>query len=89
MLVRCRELAASGNAACVQEGERLHADTLPLLTYLMANPQHMLCYGRRLLAMRADVGEGHRRRTCITPHPFGLQMAERRSAGVATLSTPK
>ena len=85
VLARSWELAASGNPASVQEGERLHAGILPLLTYLMANPEHMLCYGRRLFAARAGIAEVHPRHPCVTPHPFGLQMLEHLSAGVAPL----
>lgn len=85
VLARCWDLIASGNDASVAEGERLHASILPLLTYLMANPEHMLCYGRRLFASRAGIGEVHPRHPCVTPHPFGLQMLERLSAGVSPL----
>jgi 4-hydroxy-tetrahydrodipicolinate synthase len=85
VLARSWDLAASGNPVSVREGESLHAGILPLLTFLMANPEHMLCYGRRLFATRAGIREVHPRHPCVTPHPFGLQMLERLSAGLAPL----
>lgn len=85
VLARSWDLTASADAASVREGERLHAGILPLLTYLMANPEHMLCYGRRLFALRAGIGEVHPRHPCVEPHPFGLQMLERLSADLAPL----
>ncbi|MEO8855803.1 MAG: dihydrodipicolinate synthase family protein [Burkholderiaceae bacterium] len=85
ILARCWNLVSSGNDASVHEGERLHADILPLLTYVMASPEHMLCYGRRLFATRAGITDWHGRHPCVTPHPFGLQLLDRLSSAVAPL----
>jgi 4-hydroxy-tetrahydrodipicolinate synthase len=85
VLAQCWDLIATGADDRVREGERLHADILPLLTFLMANPEHMLCYGRRLFATRAGIDAVHPRHPCVEPHPFGLQMVERLAAGVAPL----
>jgi 4-hydroxy-tetrahydrodipicolinate synthase len=86
VLARCWDLLCDeGNSTSVVEGERLHAEILPLLTYVMANPEHMLCYGRRLFATRAGIKDWHVRHPCVTPHPFGLQLLERLSSAVAPL----
>lgn len=85
LLARCWDLLASGDDTSVRQGERLHADILPLLTYVMASPEHMLCYGRRLFATRAGITDWHARHPCATPHPFGLQLLERLSSAVAPL----
>ena len=42
----------------IEEAERLHAGLLPLLTYIMASPEHMLCYGKRMFAQRIGLGGG-------------------------------
>jgi 4-hydroxy-tetrahydrodipicolinate synthase len=85
VLARAWNLIASGDEASVREGECLHAGILPLLTYLMANPEHMLCYGRQVFATRAGIADVHPRHPCVSAHPFGLQMVERLSAGIAPL----
>lgn len=89
VLARCWDLLSSSDDATGREGERLHADILPLLTYVMANPEHMLCYGRRLFAERAAITDWHERQPCVAPHPFGLQMLKRLSSAVAPLPAAK
>ena len=51
--------------------KRLHASILPLLTYILASPEHMLCYGKRMLARRIGLNEVHPRHPCILPTSFG------------------
>jgi 4-hydroxy-tetrahydrodipicolinate synthase len=51
----------------------------------MASPEHMLCYGKRLLARRIGVNEVHPRHPCIMPHAFGTAIVDRYSAGLAPL----
>ena len=89
VLAKSWDLLAGGDEAAVREGDRLHAAILPLLTFLMANPEHMLCYGRRLLARRAGIGTVHPRHPCVEPQPFGEQLLQRLSAELAPLPTPR
>jgi len=74
--------------AAVLKGERMHADVLPLLTYVMASPEHMLCYGRRLFASRASIAPVHPRHPCVLPEAFGLQLLERLAIGLPPLAEP-
>ncbi|MBA3507907.1 MAG: dihydrodipicolinate synthase family protein [Betaproteobacteria bacterium] len=77
LLARCWELTASGDVDRVQEGERLHAALLPLLTFLMASPEHMLCYGKRLFARRMGIDEIWPRHPCVLPDAFGTAVVAR------------
>ncbi|OWT59203.1 dihydrodipicolinate synthase family protein [Candidimonas nitroreducens] len=85
VLARSWDLMISGDGGLIRDGERLHADILPLLTYLMANPEHMLCYGRDLFARRAGITTVNPRHPCVTPHEFGMRILERLSAGLTPL----
>lgn len=86
VLARIYELFRKGDDASVAEAERLHAGVLPLLTYVMASPEHMLCYGKRLYARRIGLPEVHPRHPCILPHEFGTAVAERYGAGLPALA---
>jgi 4-hydroxy-tetrahydrodipicolinate synthase len=85
VLARIYDLFRKGDDASIAEAERLHAGVLPLLTYVMASPEHMLCYGKRLFARRIGVNEVHPRHPCIMPHEFGTAIVDRYSAGLAPL----
>ena len=85
VLARIYNLFRKGDAASIAEAERLHASVLPLLTYVMASPEHMLCYGKRLYARRIGVPEVHPRHPCIMPHEFGMSIVERYSADLPPL----
>lgn len=86
LLARCWDLLASRDSTAQAQGERLHADLLPLLTYVMASPEHMLCYGRRLFATRAAIAPVHPRHPCVLPDAFGLELLARLSAHLPALA---
>ncbi len=85
VLARIYDLFRRGDNDSIAEAERLHAGLLPLLTYVMASPEHMLCYGKRLYARRIGVEEVHPRHPCVMPHPFGQAIVERYSAALPPL----
>jgi dihydrodipicolinate synthase/N-acetylneuraminate lyase len=85
VLARIYNLFRSGDEASIAEAERLHASVLPLLTYVMASPEHMLCYGKRIYARRIGVDEVHPRHPCVMPHEFGMSIVERYSADLPPL----
>jgi 4-hydroxy-tetrahydrodipicolinate synthase len=86
VLARCWNLLASADAKRSLQGERLHADILPLLTFLMASPEHMLCYGKRLFASRAGIAAVHPRHPCAMPEAFGTDIAARLAAWLPELA---
>ena len=80
VLAKVYDLFRKGDESSILEAERLHESVLPLLTYVMASPEHMLCYGKRLYARRIGLEEVHPRHPAIMPHPFGESIVERYSA---------
>jgi 4-hydroxy-tetrahydrodipicolinate synthase len=87
VLARVYDLFRKGDAGSEAEAERLHASVLPLLTYVMASPEHMLCYGKRLFARRAGIAEVHPRHPCILPSEFGTSIVERYAADLPQLAS--
>ena len=85
VLARIYELFRKGDEGSIAEAERLHASVLPLLTYVMASPEHMLCYGKRLFARRAGIEQVHPRHPCVLPHAFGESIVERYAAALPSL----
>ncbi len=86
VMARVYDMMMEGNGERAEEAERLHAGLLPLLTYVMASPEHMLCYGKRLFARRIGLPEVHPRHPCILPSAFGLDVIERYSASLPSLA---
>jgi 4-hydroxy-tetrahydrodipicolinate synthase len=84
VLARVFDLLKSGNSDA-EEAERLHAGILPLLTYVMASPEHMLCYGKRLFASRIGITDVHPRHPCVMPTPFGEETVRRYAANLPAL----
>ena len=80
VMARVYDLMVRGDPASVTQAERMHCELLPLLTYVMASPEHMLCYGKRLFARRVGIGEVHPRHPCILPSAFGLEVVSRYAA---------
>jgi 4-hydroxy-tetrahydrodipicolinate synthase len=81
-LARCWELLSRDDAPSCRAGEMLHQRLLPMLTFVMASPEHMLCYGRRLYAQRAGLGEVQVRHPCVEPEAFGSAWLAHLSAGL-------
>ncbi|MEO7243320.1 MAG: dihydrodipicolinate synthase family protein [Variovorax sp.] len=80
VMARVYDLMRSGEAEKIDAAERLHAQLLPLLTYVMASPEHMLCYGKRLFAQRIGLAPVEPREPCIMPGPFGMDVLSRYGA---------
>lgn len=85
VMARVYDLMVGGDTGAVEQAERLHAGLLPVLTYVMASPEHMLCYGKRLFARRIGLPEVHPRHPCILPSAFGLEVIDRYSATLPDL----
>ena len=81
-LARCWDLLTRGGTAGARDGASLHARLLPMLTYVMASPEHMLCYGRRLFAQRIGLAPVHVRHPCVEPEAFGTEWLEHLATGL-------
>ncbi|MGE0417750.1 MAG: dihydrodipicolinate synthase family protein [Acetobacteraceae bacterium] len=69
------------------EAEELYRRILPLITLLMSSVENFLCYGRRIVARRLGIAEGHPRQPSQAPTPFGLAAVERASAFLGPYGT--
>ncbi|MEO7241689.1 MAG: dihydrodipicolinate synthase family protein, partial [Variovorax sp.] len=61
----------------IEEAEALHAQLLPLILFMTNSVPGMLCYGKRLFAERAGMGEVHARAPELQPTAFGLGEVKR------------
>jgi len=77
--VRIMALLTSGRAEDTAEGERLHREILPLITFMLQSIPILLAYGKRLTARRLGLGEIHERAPCLATTEFGRDEVARMS----------
>ena len=53
------------------EAERLYREILPAIVFVMASIDHLVCYGKRLVAARMGVEHVFDRAPALAPTPFG------------------
>lgn len=53
------------------EAERLYREILPAIVFVMQSIDHLICYGKRLVAARMGVGPVHDRAPGLAATPFG------------------
>ena len=80
--VRIFELMRSGDEA---EAERLYAEILPAIVFVMQSIDHLLCYGKRLAAARVGL-EVFDRDPGLRPTDFGLECTARFAEMLGSLS---
>jgi 4-hydroxy-tetrahydrodipicolinate synthase len=59
------------------EAERLYADILPAIVFVMQSIDHLICYGKRTVAARLGLGPVFDRGPALAPTPFGLAALQR------------
>lgn len=57
--------------------EAAYREVLPLIVFVMQSLDTMLCYGKRIAALRLGIGPVHDRDPAMAPTVFGLACAER------------
>jgi 4-hydroxy-tetrahydrodipicolinate synthase len=75
--VRIHALFRQGTEAALAEAERLHAEVLPLIVFMIRSIGQALCYGKRFHARQIGVEVVHERPPFQAPTPFGLAETER------------
>jgi len=83
--VRVFELMREGDASAVERAEAMYREVLPAIVFVMQSLDSLICYGKRLAAMRMGMGEVHDRQPAMTPHPFGLECVRRYAAQLGPL----
>jgi 2-keto-3-deoxy-L-arabinonate dehydratase len=77
---RIFDLMTSRDPADEAEADRLYAEILPMLVFIIQSLDAFICYGKRIAARRLGVGPVHDRQPALMPDPNGLAWAERLSA---------
>jgi 2-keto-3-deoxy-L-arabinonate dehydratase len=83
--VRVYQMLQKGDGA---SAERLYAEILPLVTFLMQSVEQFLCYGKRVTARRLGLAEVHDRLPAQAPTAFGLSCMDRYAAGLERYPRP-
>ena len=68
-----------------ERAEDVYRDLLPLLVFLMQSLDTLLCYGKRLAALRLGLHPVHDRSPAMRPTPLGLRNLERHAARLGDL----
>ena len=80
---RIFEPVSTGDAADLEQAHELNRSLLPLVVFLMQSLDNLLCYGKRLFASQAGIGEPADRLPALQPTPFGLAEIERFARDIA------
>jgi 4-hydroxy-tetrahydrodipicolinate synthase len=78
------ELWQQGTPEAIAKAELLHREILPAIVFMSRSVPGMLCYGKRLFAGQAGLGEPLDRQPALRPTAFGLSEVERFAADIAT-----
>lgn len=66
--------------------ESIYRDVLPAIIFGMQSLEALLCYGKRMAAMRLGLGEVFDRAPAMVPTPFGLECARRFAQALGPLA---
>ena len=67
------------------EADRLYAALLPDVVFMMQSIDHLVCYGKRIAALRLGL-DVHDRAPALAPTAFGLEAARRFAAALGPLA---
>lgn len=70
---RIFDLVASGTPEDLQQAHELYRSLLPLLVFLMQSLDNLLCYGKRLAALRFGIDAVYQRDPASGPTAFGMR----------------
>jgi 2-keto-3-deoxy-L-arabinonate dehydratase len=59
------------------QAQRVYREVLPAIVFVMQSLDTLLCYGKRLAALRLGLGEVHDRQPGLAPTEFGLDCVRR------------
>ena len=73
------QIVEAFRAGRIDEAEALYRQILPAITFVMQSISSLLCYGKRLVALRLglDLEDVHDRAPALQPTPFGLDVTRR------------
>jgi 4-hydroxy-tetrahydrodipicolinate synthase len=68
-----------------EQAERIYREVLPAIVFVMQSLDTLLCYGKRLAALRLGLGEVHDRQPALAPTQFGLACVRRYAQALGAL----
>ncbi len=80
---RIYDLLAAGRE---REAERIYAETLPAIVFVMQSLDTLHCYGKRLAALRLGIGEIYDRQPALATSQFGLECVRRFAEALGPLA---
>ena len=69
------------------EAMQRYRQVLPAIVFIMQSIDHLLCYGKRLAALRLGLGPVHDRAPAVTPTAFGLEAVARFAQELGPVTT--
>jgi len=82
--VRVYEAMRAGGDA-IDRAEALYREVLPAIVFVMQSLDTLICYGKRLAALRLGLAEVFDRQPAMAPHPFGLECVRRYAGALGPL----
>jgi 4-hydroxy-tetrahydrodipicolinate synthase len=83
--VRIFELMRSGRAEDEIRAEAIYRDVLPAMVFVMQSLDTLICYGKRIAALRLGLDQVYDREPCLKPEAFGLMCAQRYARALGPL----
>ena len=83
--VRVFEMMRSGSAADQARAEAVYREVLPAIVFIMQSLDTLICYGKRLAALRLGLPEVYDRAPGLAPTAFGLECVRRYAATLGPL----
>jgi 4-hydroxy-tetrahydrodipicolinate synthase len=83
--VRIFELMRSGRPEDEETAEAIYRDVLPTMVFVMQSLDTLICYGKRIAALRLGLGEVYDRDPGLKPEPFGLACVARYAKALGPL----
>jgi 4-hydroxy-tetrahydrodipicolinate synthase len=80
--VRIYQLLRRGTPEAEDEAEKIYAEILPLMVFLMQSIDVLLCYGKRLSARRLGFADVYDRDPCLMPSAAGMSALSRYARGL-------
>lgn len=84
--VRIFELMQSRNAEDEIKAESVYREVLPAIVFVMQSLETLICYGKRLAALRLGLPEVYDRPPALAPTAFGLACVRRYASALGPLA---
>jgi len=75
--VRIFEHMQKRGTADIEIAERIYGKVLPAIVFTLQSLDTLICYGKRIAALRLGLSEVHDRAPALAPTSFGMDLARR------------